>query len=272
VGQLANALQVAWVTAAAPAFFGLKRLAHLPALSDLVGRTTGGACAAWNGLQAEPWMRWVCLTVNRFLLRPPHAGPAFEETADPAHPEWLCWGRAPWAVGVSLARSFAEHGHAAASDGLSGTGGHAGLAVREVPGGRSAIEVVLSDEKAWELCRAGFTPLLGMADGDLAYFPFLGNAHRPRRGSITLDQSLVYHLYAGQLGRLALRLVGEVPTRDAGLAAAWLAGQLEERLPGVGVQVNVEDQVAALRFTPAFRIQDKPLDLELRLGLTRPER
>ena len=290
---LANALQVAFVAGAGATMFGLKNLAHLPAMPDLVTRTTGGPYAALAAFQKDNISRWVCLTVNRFLLRNPWGdgapagdadGFAYKETVDPAHPEWLPWGNAGWAVGASLARSYAEHGHTAASDGLSGTGGHHGLPTRELVQSatkrvRATTEIVLPDEKAWELCRAGFTPFVGMVDGDIAYFPFLGNIYRPRTGSITTDQALTWQLYAGQLTHVVLKLTSRMPAGDPEGACRWLEQGIFNYLspfvgeaPGERVKVTPtplpDGSVAAtIQVTPTFKIQDKPVELEVQVGL-----
>lgn len=299
---LMNAIQTAFFAQAGPAFFGLKNLAHLAALPDLATRSQGGAFALWNAFQKESASRWLCLTVNRFLLREPHDdnidlgalfdpetedGPAsyfhYRETVDPAHPEWLCWGNAIWAAAVSLAASYAEHGHCAAADGLSGSGGHGRLPVRELNVTGKTVqcptEVLLPDDKAWDLCRAGFTPLVGMQNGDTAYFPFLGNVYRTRPGSITLDQALTYQLYAGQFGHVVLRVASGL----RGLPPEEAAGRLQLALfahfspfvgdaPGERVQVKpittAEGKSAVrIQVTPTFHIQDKPVELELQLPL-----
>jgi type VI secretion system protein ImpC len=288
---LANALQAPVIGGAGPSFFGLKNLAHLPALPDLVTRTAGGPYAGWNAFQRDTISRWVCLTVNRFLLRAPHdaggdgAGDfCYRETADPAHPEWLCWGNAIWAAGAGLAHSYAQHGHCAAADGLSESGGHHGLPTIEVAKGanktiRVASEIILPDEKAWDLCRAGFTPILGMADGDVAYFPFLGNVYRPRVGSITIDQALVYQLYAGQLSHVVLKLSSGLPAGSPEEGCRWLEREIFAFLspwvgdtPGQNVKVTAASlpdgrPAASIHVTPTFKIQNKPVDLELRLPL-----
>lgn len=285
---LANALQVAFIAGVGPSIFGLKNLAHLPAMPDLVTRTTGGPYAAWAAFQKDNTARWVSLTVNRFLMRPAWGGGqseddlSYREAVDPAHPEWLCWGNAAWAVGASLARSYAEHGHCAAADGLSGTGGHHNLPTRELVQSvtktvRCTTEVIMADEKAWDLCRAGFTPMVGMADGDIAYFPFLGNVYRPRLGSITLDQALTYQMYAGQLTHVILKLRNQMPAGDPETACRWLQQGIYNYLspfvgdkPGDNVRVTPAEMpdgtvVALIHVSPTFKIQDKPVELEVQL-------
>ena len=294
---LANALQVGFFAAAGAPMFGLKNLAHLPAMPDLVTRTSGGPYAAWTSFQKENAARWVGLTVNRMLLRAPWGhdaasssaanGFAYKETVDPAHPEWLPWGNAVWAAGASLAASYTEHGHCAAADGLSGTGGHHGLPTRELVQSatkkvRMATEISLPDEKAWELCRAGFTPMVGMVDGDIAYFPFLGNVYRPRVGSITLDQAMTYQLYAGQVTHVILKLQSATPPGDPENVCRWLEQELFNQLspwvgekPGEGVKVVSTPipeggAVATIKVVPTFKIQDKPVELEMQVGLGSP--
>jgi type VI secretion system protein ImpC len=291
---LANALQVGLVAGVGPSIFGLKNLAHLPSMPDLVTRTSGGPYAGWSAFQRENNARWVSLTVNRFLIRSAWGagadtastanGFAYRETVDPAHPEWLPWANAGWAVAASLARSYAEHGHCAAADGLSGTGGHHGLPTRELVQSatkkvRTPTEIVLADDKAWELCRAGFTPIVGMADGDIAYFPFLGNTYRPRVGSITLDQAFTYQMYAAQLSHVVLKLTGQMPATDAESACRWLEQGIFNYLsPFVGdkagdnvkvTPVSTPDgaMLASIQVTPTFKIQDKPVQLEVQVPL-----
>lgn len=292
IGDLCRVLQVAFFAHTGPSFYGLKNLAHVPAIPDLVRRVIGGPYGPWNQFQATDAARWVCLMINRFLLRSPHgagaAAPAdgsflYRETVDVAHPEWLCWGSPVWTAGVSLAGSFAEHGHTAASDGLQGTGSHHDLPTRVTLEGNKQVhlctEIIVSDEKAWELCRSGLTPIIGMKDGAIAYFPFLGNCYRVRLGSITLDQSLVYNLYAGQLGHTVLKLAGTLPAGDAAAAVSALEQGIFAALspfvgdaPGTHVKVTPQtlpdgQVVAAIAVTPTFKIQDKPVDLQLALPL-----
>lgn len=292
MGDLCRVLQVAFIGSVGAGFFGLKNLAHVPAMPDLVTRSVGGAYAAWNKFQATDAARWVSLAVNRFLLRTPHGegveAPAdgaylYRETVDVAHPEWHCWGSPIWAAGVSLAGSYAEHGHTAAGDGLSGTGAHHDLPTRVTLDGNKQLhlctEVVVADEKAWEMARSGLTPLIGMKDGPIAYFPFLGNAYRVRLGSITLDQSLVYQLYAGQLGHTVLKLAGRVPAGDPVAGAQFLEQSIFAALspfvgdaPGERVKVTPTAQpdgsmVAAIHVSPTFKIQDKELSFDLGLPL-----
>ena len=144
---------------------------------------------------------------------------------------------------------------------------------------RLSTEISISDEKAWELCRAGFTPIIGMADGDIAYFPFLGNAYRPRIGSITIDQALTHQLYAGQLSHIVLKLSVRAPAGSPEEVCDWYAQQIFNFLspfvgdaPGTHVKVtpvSIEGggSVASIRVTPTFKIQDKAFDLELGIGL-----
>jgi hypothetical protein len=289
LGELAQALQAPVYGSVGATFFGLKNLAHLPALPDLATRTSGGPYAGWMALQKETVARWIGLTCNRLLTRAPYgegeAGDVFyRETVDPAHPEWLPWANAVWPLGVSLAGSYGEHGHCAAADGLQGTGGHHNLPVRELVQGmnktvRVATEVVLPDEKSWDLCRAGLTPLLGIANGDIAYFPFLGNIYRPVLGSITTDQAMTWHLYAGQVTHTLLAARSKLPAGDPVEVCRALERQLFADFspfvgdaPGTHIKVEAvqlpDGNVAAhVKLTPTFKIQDKPLEFEFQLPL-----
>ncbi|TPW13966.1 MAG: hypothetical protein FD129_1167, partial [bacterium] len=288
LGELGAAIQTPVVASVGPAMFGLKNLAHLPSLPDLATKTFGGPWAGWNLFQKENAARWVTLTVNRFLLRAPWGGGAadafYNETVDPAHPEWLAFGSPIWAVGVSLAASYSQHGHCAAADGLAGTGGHRDLPTRELQQGPMTkvvvpTEVILPDEKAWDLCRAGFTPLVGQQNGDIAYFPFLGNSYRQAPGSVTLDQAMTYQLYAGQVSHRLLELSGRMPAGDPVEVCQWIEVQMFGELspfvgetPGTHVSASPAQLpdgkiVAHVKITPTFKIQEKPLEFEVQLPL-----
>jgi len=292
-GQLAKALQSPFVASSGASLFGLKNLAHLPALPDLATRTSGGPYAAWSAFLRDDVARWVSLTTNRFLLRALYGdgGDAasssafhYTERVDAAHPEWLPWGRAVWAVGVSLAASFAEHGHCAACDGLTGKGAHYGLPIRAVPQGGNrtsqlATEILIDDAKAWDLVRLGVTPLIGRADGDVAYFPFVGNIYRAVMGSVTIDQTLSYYLYLGQLSHYVLRLVPSLPAGSAVERAAWLETQIFGGFspfvgdaPGERVKVVAQEgeggaAVANIQVAPTFKLQEKAFTLEMGIAI-----
>jgi hypothetical protein len=284
LGEHAAAQQTPIIASVGPAMFGMKNLAHIPNMPDLVTKTVGGAWAGWNLLQKENAARWISLTVNRWLTRPSHESDFYTETVEAGHPEWHAWASAVYPMGVSLAKSFAEHGHCAGSDGLSGTGRHSNLPTRTTQTGpmttvSAPTEIIISDEKAWELARAGFTPFIGQQNGDTAYFPFLGNVYRVTIGSITLDQALTYQLYAGQVSHTLLSLAGRMPATDPAEGCQWLEAQLFAELspfvgdaPGTHVKatpVQLEDgRVGAnVQITPTFKIQEKPLEFQVQLPL-----
>ncbi len=292
-GQLAKALQSPFIASSGASLFGLKHLAHLPALPDLATRTSGGPHAAWSALLREEFARWLSLTTNRLLLRALYGdgGDAasssrfhYTERFDAAHPEWLPWGRAMWTVGASLAASFAEHGHCAACDGLTGKGAHYGLPTRAIAqtantSSQLATEILIDDSKAWDLVRLGVTPIIGKANGDVAYFPFVGNIYRVVMGSITIDQTLSYYLYLGQLSHYVLRLLPSVPAGSPVERAAWLEAQIfggfspfvgdapGERVKVVAQEAEGGAAIASIQVAPTFKLQEKAFTIEMGIAI-----
>jgi hypothetical protein len=57
----------------------------------------------------------------------------------------------------------------------------------EVP---SPTEILIDDDKAWEIVRGGVTMLVGMSDGAVATFPLVANVYRLRPGTITTESAL----------------------------------------------------------------------------------
>ena len=217
------ALEAPMIAAVSPAFFQLKNIAHLPSLPELGPRLQQPAYASWRRFQTDPVSRWACLTVNRFLARESYAlsreaetGLEYRERADAAHPENYVWAEAGWLILCNLARSYSKFRHCVVIDGMSPDTAHANLPVRpfpkkanvEVP---SPTEILLDDNKAWEIVRAGITVLVGMSDGAVASFPLLANVYRLKPGVVTVESALSYQLFAGNLFHFLLDALSRVP-------------------------------------------------------------
>lgn len=286
IGGLAKAIQVPVVFAAGAEFFEFKNLVHALALPDLPSRLTGPSYSGWMSFQREEAARWVSVTVNRFLLRAPHAierdGFAYREREEAAHPEWYCWGRPVWLAGLAAMRSQTEKGHPTAISGLR-DGGFTDLPARGYPRTREETvelcsEVPIDDMKAREIAGLGLAPLVGELRGRRAFFPLLANAYRFRPGMLTVESSLAYQLLAGRLAQFCSRAVEDAVASSDEEAAGILRGEIHRFLgalagpdPATSVEVTVStspdaggpaERLAHVRVRPAMAVEGKPVDLQ----------
>jgi type VI secretion system protein ImpC len=287
-------LQVPMIAAVSPAFFQLKNLAHLPNIPDVAAKFQQPAYANWKRFQADPVSRWVCLTANRYLARELHAlktesGASlnYQEKADAAHPERYLWADAGWLVLCNLARSFAKYRHCVVIDGMSPDSAHFNLPVRPYPKKAnvtvpSPTEILIDDNKAWEIVRGGITMLVGISDGAVASFPLLANVYRLRPGVLTTESALSYQLVAGHLSHYILNLYPEIPTGGGPEAVnSFFREKLHEFLipftgekPEETVQAAVSEvegepgrRVVSLTIKPLLKLQGKDVDFTIQLAL-----
>jgi type VI secretion system protein ImpC len=287
-------LQAPLIAATAPAFFQLKNLAHLPNLPDLASKFQLPAYANWRRFQTDSVARWVCLTANRYLARETYvlnkeAGSSLEyqERADASHPEMYLWAEAGWLLLCNLARSFEKYRHCIVIDGMSPDAAHFNLPVRPFPKKANVMvpsptEVLIDDNKAWEIVRGGITMLVGISDGAVATFPLLANAHRLRPGVLTTESALSYQMMAGHLSHYLTDIYGQIPF-DQGPQAmdTFLKERLHEFLipfasETLGENVSTEvvevageppKRVLNLTLKPLLKLQGKDVDFTVQLAL-----
>jgi hypothetical protein len=211
LGGLARMLQAPVIAGASPAFFGLRQLQLLPKLADISQRLADGAHGAWQKFQKQDEARWISLTLNRTLQRPPHP----QEKAVPGTPESWLWGRGVWLVGAAAARSIRAHGHPLDLSGAR-AGGFSGLPVWPLPKAANesvplSTEVEISDEKMQELSRAAFVPVCGQVRSDVAMIPIAVNLYRDAPGRLTAWGTLGYQLLAARIAQITTLRLGEMP-------------------------------------------------------------
>lgn len=291
LAQDCAALQAPLIAAAAPAFFQLKSLAHLPNLPDLPAMLQQPAYANWRRFQTDPAARWVCLTTNRFLAREPYelsreTGSSFDyrERAEAAHPEKYLWAEAGWLAFANLARSFNKYRHCIVIDGMAPEAAHFNLPTRPFPKKAnimvpSPTEILIDDTKAWEIVRSGISMLVGISDGAVATFPLLANAYRLRPGVLTTESSLAYQMTAGHLSHYVASIYGQIPF-DEGIEA--IDGFLKPRLhdfmvpfsgePGEDVKIEAAEikgqplqRILNITVKPSLKLQGKDVDFTLQL-------
>lgn len=237
LAAMAAEIQAPIVAHAGAGFFDLRYLVQATAVKDLAGRLADSAHSGWQAFQKGEDARWVCLTLNRFLLRDPWKLGGWAESCSDSNPDSYLWGRGGWLVAAAVARSVAAHGHALD---LSGTGGRFdGLATREFPvsGNESralATEVPLPETQALELTHAAFTPLAGGLGLPSVMMAMVVTAHRYGAGRLTVEGTLAYQLTAARVALACGVAAGAVDASapaDAVVAAA--AAALREQLGGL---------------------------------------
>src|SRR5688572_12995043 len=239
IGQAAMALQAPVVTAASPAFFGLKEIKLLPKLTDIADRLRDAGHAAWQRFQKADAARWITLTLNRFALRAPKDGEKAED---------LPWGRGPWLVAAAVARAAKEQGHPLDISGVR-AGLFSGMPTRPYPKLANelvplATETPVPEQLAQELSRAGFVALTGRMNGDAVTIPLAVNAWRSAPARLTVSGTLGYQLMAARLAQFTMFLLDEVPA-GAEAAAAHLKKAYAEFLGGI-----LGDSTDAVKVTP----------------------
>ena len=231
VARMGESLRVPFLASMGPGYFGLKRLALLPRMPDLPGKSRGAEYAKWNSLRDAERSQWLTLSQNRLLLRDAWGstetslGAGFEwrpETAG-AEAEPL-WGVAAWALAAALGRALTQGGLSLPMTAVELTA----LRCRPYGGRRGEpfpypLEVRLSEDKALELAECGLAVLSAEPGEGSARFPYLPTYHRARvyttpeatRKSYQAA-TLPYQLFAALASRQLENVTGEISPSMSG--------------------------------------------------------
>ncbi|MGB9594768.1 MAG: type VI secretion system contractile sheath domain-containing protein [Candidatus Poribacteria bacterium] len=221
MAEKSHILQVVFVSHLSTNFFGMRNILHLVALPNLYSRLVSPIQSEWKNFMQDQSSRWVCMTMNRFLGRNLYGQDNvsaeifdYREKADAGHPDNYLWIRPLWLMGIVLARSFANSESCLSISGLGLGGEFIGLPTRDFPKSRTenikiSTETTLTDDKVWSFLHAGVTPLNGIENANLAYFPLSTNAYRA--GGVTLHSTLAYHLFIGHVFHSYYRAHQQIP-------------------------------------------------------------
>jgi hypothetical protein len=271
LAAMAAELQAPIVANAGAGFFDLRFLVQAGAVQDIARRLADSGHSGWQAFQANEDARWLCLTLNRFLLREPWKLEGYVESCSESNPDSYLWGRGGWLVAAAVARSVRAHGHALD---ISGTGGRFdGLPTRAFPVSTNeskalATEVAFPDTQGLELTHAAFTPLSGGLDRPTVLLSMVVTAHRYGTARLTVEGTLAYQLTAARVA-LACGTVAGAVDGSAGAEAisaqvtaalrAQLGGLLGDSPGALGVQVLEADDTAPRRVAVTVK---PPLVLE----------
>ncbi len=233
LGTMAADLQACVVGHAHAGILDLRFLVQAAAMPEVANKLQSPAHAGFAALQKSDDARWLCLTLNRFLLREPFDG----ERCSESNPDSYLWGRGGWLVAAALARSVGAHGHALD---LSGSGGRfADLPTRAFPVKANesqalATEIAFAEMQMLLLAHAAFAPLVGPLNAAQVNLPLVTTLHRLAPGRLTLEGTLAYQLTAGRFAQSCGALLPEVPAgaSDAD-ACAWIVARLRADLGGL---------------------------------------
>jgi hypothetical protein len=289
LARMGESIKVPMVAGTNAGFFGIKHLLHLCAIDSIAETYQRPLLADYQSFRNTDASFWVGLTLNRFLLREPHAGAQYNEPHSPSEPNSYLWGRGIWLLGVNIMESFVDKGHLLGISGI-GTGGEIrGLPTRRLPLSRSSsvetpLEAVLPLEFTEALPYLGLSPIAqlpedlgGHAQPGMVYVHLAANLHRipdpeeQRLGLLTVHTSLAYSLTMGRVANLAWRHLGAIGAIPPDQAGPRLAQRLQEELWHKDEQeievVLTSSGSLSIKYAPHLVIHTRRFEVDLEIGL-----
>lgn len=207
VDMLANISNVAaagfcpFISATAPQMFGFDSFQELSKPRDLEKIFDSSEYIKWRGFRDTEDARFVTLTMPRVLARLPYGEDTkpieefnFEEgTIGPdglqrqQEHEHYCWMNASYAMGATIAKSFAEYGWCTSIRGAEGGGKVEGLPSHNFVSDDGDIdsqcptEIGITDRREAELSKLGFLPLCHYKNTDYAVFFGAQTTQKPKK-------------------------------------------------------------------------------------------
>jgi type VI secretion system protein ImpC len=191
VSNVAAAAHAPFISAAAPALFGLESFTDLGKPRDLAKIFDTVEYAKWKSFRESEDSRYVALTLPRTLARLPYGSATvpveafdFEEKVDD-HEKYL-WTNAAYAYATRLTDSFAKSGWCATIRGVEGGGLVQGLPTHtfKTDDGEVALkcptEIGITDRREKELNDLGFIALCHCKGTDYAAFFGAQSTQKPK--------------------------------------------------------------------------------------------
>ncbi len=169
VAAFAESMLVPTVCWVAPRFFYLEKWTDLDKLPYLRSHLEGAAFAKWRKLREQSSCGWLTLTCNSFISRPPYGRgnairAAFHESAP-------LWSSPVWALGALAAQSVNKFGWPSRLTDYANIQ-LKNLGLQQLSGGTPiSTEMSVSEDRILQFTETGMTPLVGMLNKDLAFFP-----------------------------------------------------------------------------------------------------
>ncbi|CDH33330.1 type VI secretion system contractile sheath large subunit [Xenorhabdus bovienii] len=183
MAQISAAAHCPFLSGASPSVMQMECWQELSNPRDLTKVFQNTEYAPWHSLRGSEDVRYLGLTLPRFLSRLPYGNKTnpvddfnFEEdTEGPSHSNYT-WANAAYAMAVSINRSFKLYGWCTSIRGVESGGIVENLPCYTFPtddGGvdmKCPTEIAISDRREAELAKNGFIPLLHRKNTDMAAF------------------------------------------------------------------------------------------------------
>ncbi|PKF63487.1 type VI secretion system contractile sheath large subunit [Psychromonas sp. psych-6C06] len=207
VDMLANISNIAaagfcpFIAATAPQMFGFDSFQELSKPRDLEKIFDSSEYIKWRGFRDTEDSRFVTLTMPRVLARLPYGAATkpieafnFEEGTigsdgrqRQSEHEHYCWMNASYAMGATLAKSFATYGWCTSIRGAEGGGKVEGLPSHTFVSddgdldSQCPTEIGITDRREAELSKLGFLPLCHYKNTDYAVFFGAQTTQKPKK-------------------------------------------------------------------------------------------
>ncbi len=190
-----------FISAADPKMFGFESFTELSKPRDLEKIFDSAEYAKWRSFRDSEDSRFVTLTMPRVLARLPYGSATkpveafnFEEAAldndgrqlESEHDEY-CWMNAAYAMGTTLAASYAENGWCTSIRGAENGGKVEGLPSHTFVSddgdvdAKCPTEIGITDRREAELSKLGFLPLCHYKNTDYAVFFGAQTTQKPKK-------------------------------------------------------------------------------------------
>ena len=201
ISNIAAAGFCPFIAATAPEMFGFESFAELSKPRDLEKIFDSAEYIKWRSFRDSDDSRFVTLTMPRVLARLPYGQDTkpieafnFEEGTlgedglqRQSKHDHYCWMNAAYAMGATLARSFAEYGWCTSIRGAEGGGKVEGLPSHTFVSDDGDIdqqcptEIGITDRREAELSKLGFLPLCHYKNTDYAVFFGAQTTQKPKK-------------------------------------------------------------------------------------------
>lgn len=192
-----------FISAASPQMFGFDSYTELSKPRDLEKIFDSAEYTQWRSFRESEDSRFVALAMPRVLARAPYGASTkaieafdFEEIepgqdgrARAADHDDYCWMNAAYAMGTTVAHSYAEYGWCTSIRGAEGGGKVEGLPTHTFisddgdTDAKCPTEIGITDRREAELSKLGFLPLCHYKNTDYAVFFGGQTAQKPKKYS-----------------------------------------------------------------------------------------
>ncbi|SFU73540.1 type VI secretion system contractile sheath large subunit [Xenorhabdus koppenhoeferi] len=183
MAQISAAAHCPFITGASPSIMQMESWQELANPRDLTKIFQNTEYAPWRSLRESEDVRYIGLTLPRFLSRLPYGALTnpvdnfnFEEdTEGPTHDNYT-WSNSAYAMAVNVNRSFKLYGWSTSIRGVESGGIVENLPCYTFPSDDGGVdmkcptEIAISDRREAELAKNGFIPLLHRKNTDMAAF------------------------------------------------------------------------------------------------------